>query len=187
MTDADDGLFPEGDHIISGQDPRAFDTGDLSPEKVADHLSRATASVLESTGLIEIKEISSSVGQCHFFGRVKDDDKKRWAALKKNILVVMRFECDGFMGTQDILELKPGASEDSRNPDDYNHKFGHLVSIGAKDLKHAVEEVCKMVIDNTPRNHAEVMEAPMAGAGSPQSGGPKTGRKGAHPTSTGAR
>lgn len=187
MTDSDAGLFQDGGHVIPDQDPRAFDAPDLGPEDIADHIARSVAAVLEATGLIEIKEVKSSVGQCHFFGRVRDQDKTKWAKLKKLMLITMRFECDGFVGTQDIVKLKPGAPEDSRNPEDYDHKFGHLLSIGARDLKHAAEELCKVVIEHNPTPRVEVMEAPMLGHGAPLSGGRKTGRKGAHPTTAGTR
>ena len=94
---------------------------------------------------------------------------------------------DGFVGTQDIVKLRKGAPDGSKNPDDYDHKFGHVFSLGAKDLKTAATQICHIIAEFEPeqRVHREVMEAPMAGRGTPQSGGQRSGRKGAHPTSSG--
>jgi hypothetical protein len=183
---SEDVLFGDSEPDIPDQDPDNFAPPDLSPEDVTDHIARQTANVLEGTGLIEIKELHSSVGQVHFFGRVKDSNKRKWSDLVKRILVVL-LDHDGFMGTQNILKLKEGRDASSRNPDDYDQRFGHVVSIGARDIKVAAEAVCNMVLERNPSSRIEVTEAPMMGRGASQSGGRNTGRKGAHPTAGGAR
>ena len=181
-----DELFGDAEPMIPGQDVDNFEAPDLSPEEIADHIARSTATALESTGLIEIKELTSAVGQVHFLGRVKDNRKKDWARLVKKMLVVMQKDCDGFIGTQNIIKLQKGAVEDSTNPDDYDHKFGHIISFGSRNLKGAAERICQVVVDDNPSPRAEVTSAPMLGSGAPSSGGRSTGRKGAHLTA-GAR
>lgn len=184
MSDAE--LFADSEPVIPDQDPRAFETQDMSPDDLARHVAGAFANVLERTGLIEVREMHHSVGQCHFLCRVKDKNKRKWRELTKKMLVVMNQVCDGFIGTQEIVLPKEGAPQDSTNPDDYDHRFGHLISIGAPDLKGAAEAVAQVIVESGPRRQ-EVMEAPMLGRGAPQSGGRGTGRKGAALTSPGAR
>jgi hypothetical protein len=181
MSDAD--LFSDPEPVIPDQDPRAFESGDLSLEELAQHVAGAFANVLERTGLVEVREMHHSVGQCHFLCRVKDKNKRQWRDLTKRMLVVMERVCDGFIGTQEIVLLKPGAPEGSTNPDDYDHRFGHLISIGAQDLKSAAEAVAQTIVEAGPTRYKEVTEAPMLGRGAPQSGGRATGRKGANLTS----
>jgi len=160
-----------------------FDAPDLSPEEFADHVARGLARALESTGLIEVKEMKTSVGQCHFFGRVHKKNLRAWSRLTKKLLVAMEGFVDGFVGRQEIVTLKNGAPKNSKNPDDYIHKFGHLVSVGSNDLKGAADMLAQIIVEASPRKHVEVMEYPMLGSGAPQSGGIVTGRKGAHLTS----
>jgi hypothetical protein len=162
MTDIEDvfNSSPEPEDNAS-----AFDAPNLSPQDYAEHTAQVIARILESTGLIEIVEVHASVGQVHLLGRVKAENEKRYVdTVVKNSLLAMRKVCDGFIGKQYLLR------EDRM-------VFGWVFSFGSEDLKRAAQAVADALDTLVPRR--EVMEAPLIGPPSPQSGGQTSGRRGA--------
>lgn len=167
MTDADFG--PAGDISETGDALSAFAAPDISPEEYAEHWSGILANALTATKLIGVVEVRSGIGQVHVMGRVRRDRERMF--LEKVVDPLLRFEdrdeeCHGFIGKQFLLK-------------DGEVKYAWVISFASNDLKSTVTRACRSFEDAIPR--IEVTEAPLLGPGAPQSGGYKSGRKGASP------
>jgi len=168
MTDASE-LFDreEAGRTDVGDPVDAFNAPNLSPQEYADHTAQTMARVLESTSLIEIVEVHASVGQVHLLGRVKAENEKKFVeTVVKNSLIAMEKTSDGFIGKQYML----------RNG---RMLYGWVFSFGAEDLRGAARSIADEVEALVPRR--EIIEVPLVGPAAPQSGGAKSGKRGAHP------
>jgi hypothetical protein len=144
------------------------DTPETSPEEYAEGIANAVASSLASTRLFEVVEVQSGIGQIHILGRVsKDKERSFVGSVVSPILQVLensQDSCRGFVGKQ--FMLKYGTV-----------KYAWVISFASSDLRTAASDICSSFESSVPR--AEVLEAPLVGKGPPQSGGVKTGRRGA--------
>lgn len=167
MTDVE---FGDAGEVSETGDPlSAFDAPEISPEEHAEHWSGILANALSSTKLLGIVEVRSGIGQVHVMGRVRRDKERMF--LEKVVDPVLRFfdrdeECHGFVGKQFLLK-------------DNEVKYAWVISFASNDLKSTVSRICQCFEGAVPRQ--EVTEAPLMGPGAPQSGGQKSGRKGAAP------
>lgn len=147
----------------------AFEAPEITPEEYAEHLANLTANALAATKMIKIIEVRSGLGQVHILGRIRHDRERKF--LEDVVDPVLRLfsrneDGHGFIGKQFVLK-------------DDKVKYAWVLSFAANDLKKMVSEVCRSFDSAVPR--MEVTEAPLLGPGAPQSGGQKTGRKGATP------
>jgi len=167
MTDVEFG--DAGDTSEAGDPLSAFDAPEISPEEHAEHWSGILANALSSTKLLGIVEVRSGIGQVHIMGRVRRDKERMF--LEKVVDPILRFfdrddECHGFLGKQFLLK-------------DNDVKYAWVISFASNDLKSTVSRACQSFESAIPRS--VVTEAPLMGPGAPQSGGQKSGRKGAAP------
>ena len=118
-----------------------------------------------------IVEVRAGVGQLHVMGRVRRDMERKF--LEQVIDPILRFfdrneEANGFVGKQ--FMLKEGEV-----------KYAWVFSMSSNDLKGTAGGFCRSFEAAIPR--VEVSESPLMGAQAPQSGGQKSGRRGAAPVS----
>lgn len=150
------------------KDSSASDTPEITPEEYAEHMANSVAAALSSTKLFEVVEVKAGIGQIHVLGRVAKDKERNFVsqvvAPVLQVLDQQQDGCRGFIGKQ--FMLKYGAV-----------KYAWVVSFAASDLRSAASEICGSFESAIPR--VEVTEAPLVGRGPPQSGGMRTGRKGA--------
>lgn len=167
MTDAGE-IFDSRAGLTDAGDPvGAFEAPNLSPQEYAEHAAQTMARILESTTLIEVVEVHASVGQVHLLGRVKAENEKKFVeTVVKSSLIAMDKTCDGFIGKQYML----------RNG---RMLYGWVFSFGAEDLKSAARAIADAIDVIVPRR--EIVEVPLVGPPAPQSGGQKSGKRGAHP------
>jgi hypothetical protein len=156
-----------------GQEVDGFAEPEMTAEEYANHTARMVAAALEATRMFGIVEIKSGVGQAHILGRVKRE-KERIFAEKVVYPVVLALKKDedstGFIGKQYLLK-------GGDNFDDL--KYAWVFSFASNNLREAAHKVCDAFRPAIPRR--EVTEGPLMGPGTPQSGGQKSGRKGAAP------
>jgi len=169
MTSVDSEFEEAGEFTETGESVAAFDAPDISPEEYAEHWAGMVANALTMTKLIGIVEVRSGIGQAHIMGRVRRDQERLF--LEKVVDPILRFfehddGCHGFVGKQYLLK-------------DEVVKYAWVISFASNDLKATVGRVCQSFESAIPR--LEVTESPLLGAGSPQSGGQKSGRRGASP------
>jgi hypothetical protein len=170
-----DSEFLEGGQGVTdaGQDVHQFDAPDISPEEYAEHTASRVASALEATKMFGVVEVKAGLGQVHIMGRVRREHERRWA---ENVIFPMLLtmekseDCNGFIGKQYIL--KEGKALD-------NLKYAWVISFASNDLRKSAADICTSFAAAIPR--VEVTEAPLMGPSSPQSGGARSGRKGASP------
>ena len=174
MTSVDSEFMEGGQGFNdSGQDVTQFEAPDISPEEFAEHIASRVASALEATKMFGVVEVKAGIGQVHIMGRVKREHERRWAenVVYPMLLILERSdECNGFIGKQYLL--KDGKSLD-------NMKYAWVISFASNDLRKSASEICTSFEPAIPR--VEVTEAPLMGPGTPQSGGQRSGRKGASP------
>lgn len=152
------------------EDPYAAPALDV--EDYAEHTAQMLARALENTGLIEVAEVRANAGQAHLMGRVRQDREKTFLAqVVKPLLRVMETNCKGFVGRQYLL----------RNDE---LRFGWVISFSSNNLKETAHLLCQALEPAIPVK-VEVTEAPLVGTGTPQSGGLRTGKKGAAPVGAG--
>lgn len=159
----------------AGQPLDAFAPPDISPEEFAEHTANMFANALAGTRMFGIVEVKAGIGQIHVMGRVKKDRERKFA--KDVVYPVLRAmkkdeECNGFVGKQFVLRSETGDPEDDM-------KYAWVFSFASNDLKKSASELCRAFDDVVPR--MEVTEGPLMGSGSPQSGGIKSGKRGASP------
>jgi hypothetical protein len=144
-----------------------FDAPELSPQDYASHTCGMTANAFASTGLFEVVEEQAAPGQVHLLGRVKQEKERSFVELVVHPVLQAFVEQNikGFIGKQ--FMIKNGKL-----------RYGWVVSFSAKDVRQAANHICGAFENLIPRR--EVMEAPLLGGSTPQSGGLTTGRKGAH-------
>jgi hypothetical protein len=155
----------------------AFDAPDITPEQYAEHWANTFARALEATKLFSIFEVRAGVDQFHVMGRVHKANERVW--FEKIIDKIVKFEHyyrdgNGFIGKQYVFK------EDKNDT-----RFGWIFSFSSPNLKEMVFALCRSFEESIPR--AVVTEAPLLGPSAPQSGGQKTGRRGAAPVSAGKR
>jgi len=157
-----------------GQRVEEFKAPELGDDDFADHTAKMTANAIEATKLIEIVEVKAGVGQVHLLGRVKTDNERVFMDKVVSPVLDAFFDCgaDGFVGKQ-FFKRKKGQPT----------KYGWVVSFASNSIREAANTICQAVEDSVPR--LEVMEAPLSGPSTPQSGGQKSGRKGAAPIGAG--
>ena len=151
-----------------GQDVSKFSEPEMSPEQKTAHYAQIAAAALERTGVIEIVEVSANlVNQIHIMGRVKQEHERKVAHEIVN-RVLLRAEqnpetLECFLGKQFLRK---------------NGKlcYAWVFSYGSKNIVEATHLFCDSVTEVSPKR--EVLEAPLMGAGTPQSSG---GGKGARP------
>lgn len=165
MTDSDFGDAGETSEV--GDALSSFDAPEISPEEHAEHWAGILANALTSTKLIGIVEVRSGIGQIHVMGRVRRDQERMF--LEKIIDPILRFfdrleDGHGFVGKQFLLK-------------DNEVKYAWVISFASHALKDTVTQACRCFESSIPR--AEVTEAPLLGPAAPQSGGRRSGRKGA--------
>lgn len=167
-------LFAKGKAITeAGQDVDAFKAPDLSAEEYAAHTARLVASALEATQMFTVVEVQSGVGQVHVLGRVKREKEREFSEqVVFPILLTMKkdSDCQGFVGRQYLL----------KDGDTLDHmRYAWVVSFASNDLRAAAYKICESFRPAVPR--IEVTEGPLLGPSTPQSGGQRSGRKGASP------
>lgn len=136
-------------------------TEDESPDRYATEV----ANLLHGTNIFEIVEVKAGAGQIHLMGRVKGASQKRFLSkVVEPVLYAVEGKCKEHVGTQYFL----------RNG---KTRYGWVMSFTSKDLA-AVAEAIRGVLEPS---QGEIMEAPLMGPGTPQSGGQRSGRKGAAP------
>jgi len=165
MTSGEFGIA--GEITEAGDAISAFDAPEISPEEHAEHWAGIFANALTSTKLIGIVEVKSGVGQVHVMGRVRRDRERVF--LEKVITPILRLfdrleDGHGFLGKQFLLK-------------DGEVKYAWVISFTSHALKDTVTQVCRCFESAIPR--LEVTEAPLLGPSTPQSGGRKSGRRGA--------
>jgi hypothetical protein len=158
-----------GELSETGDALSAFDAPDLSPEEYAEHWANMMANALAATKLAGIVEVRSGVGQVHVMARVRRDHERLF--LEKVIEHILRFferddNAHGFVGKQFLIK-------------DDEVKYAWVISFASNDLRDTISKVCKSFEKAIPR--MEVTEAPLMGPATPQSGGQKSGRRGATP------
>lgn len=157
----------------AGQDIDSFEEPELTPEEFAHHTARMVANALEATKMFGVIEIQAGVGQAHIMGRVKREKERMFAeSVVYPVLLAIKkdHDCNGFVGKQFLL--KDGDSL----PD---MKYAWVFSFASNNIREAAHKVCDAFSAAIPR--LEVTEGPLLGPSSPQSGGYKSGRKGASP------
>jgi len=169
----DEGIFskPSGQTDV-GDDVAAFEQGATRKEEV-DHYASMFARAIESTKLADVVELNTAeVGQIHILARVKRHNEKLWI---DKIVDAILLVCEKDNIDQHICKQffrRHGKK-----------KFGWMISYGATDIKTATISICSSIEELVPKH--EVLEAPLIGRGTPQSGGqvgPKSAmRGGAHP------
>ena len=159
----------------AGQDVDGFKAPDISAEEFAEHMANMFANALTATKLFEVVEVKAGVGQVHIMGRVKNDKERLFMERVGNAVLDVQLDhadiCTVFLGKQMIrkeLSLKSRTT-----------KFAWVLSYASNDLRQATNLICRSFEQSVPK--LEVMESPLMGPGSPQSGGRGTGRKGASP------
>jgi len=164
--------------FLAARDESDLDTyepPELSPEEYAQHTANMVANALEATKMFEVVEVKSGIGQVHVLGRVKRERERVFTQkVVHPVLVVMEADrdCNGFIGKQFLM--KGGKA--------FHHmKYAWVFSFASNDLRGAASKVCRAFEPAVPR--VEVVESPLMGPGTPQSGGQSTGRKGASPIS----
>ena len=161
------GITPEG------QDVNEFEEPDLSPEEYADHTAKMVASAMEATKMFGVVEVQAGVGQAHILGRVKQDKERLFAEkVVYPVLIAIKKDpnCNGFVGKQYML----------KDGDKYeNMRYAWVFSFASNDLRSAAHNICEAFRGAIPR--MEVVEGPLMGPSTPQSGGQSSGRKGASP------
>ena len=174
MTTVDTEFLEGGQGFTdSGQDVHQFDAPDISPEEMAEHTASRVASALEATKMFGVVEVKAGIGQVHIMGRVKREHERRWAeGVVYPMLLTMdkSEECNGFIGKQYLL--KEGKSLESM-------KYAWVISFASNDLRKSALDLCTSFEATVPR--VEVTESPLMGPSTPQSGGQRSGRKGASP------
>jgi hypothetical protein len=153
----------------TGQEVEAFGAPEITPEEFAEHTANMVANALSATKMFEVVEIKAGIGQVHIMGRVKREKERNF--MDRVIVPILKVmdgsdDCNGFVGKQFLL--KAGLA-----------KYAWVISFASNDLRHAASVVCSSFEGAAPR--VEVVEAPLAGPGTPQSGGRGTGRRGAAP------
>lgn len=143
----------------------------LSPQDYAERSADIMAQAFQKTGLIEIAETKTAVGQIHLLGRVKDE-KTFVDNVVFPVLEVVGDECESFVGIQYFL--KEGAVRGATT-----RRYGWVLSFSSSDMDKTLRDVCELLEGLCSKN--ELMELPLVGAPAPQSGGARSGRKGASP------
>jgi hypothetical protein len=167
MSDAD--IFGMTSGMVEEQPLDELDSQKLSRKEEVDRLAQITAGVLESTGLVEIVKIQAAeTGDIHLMGRVRKAQEKRFV---DQVVDAILHACGENEIDQHICKHFFLKNE--------KKKFAWLVSFSDPDTKKAVQLICDAV--RVTVAHKEVMEMPLRGPGTPQSGGRGTGRKGASP------
>ena len=151
------------------QDIRTFEAPDLTESDLAEHYAGALARALESTNYFEVIEVFADNGEVHITGRVKRDNEKQF--LQKCVKEMLRIEqtkiCQMLIGKRYLLRSD-------------SVLYAWSVAVSSKRLKEATHALCNCLDALQPRR--EIVESPLMGSASPQSGGQTTGKKGAHPT-----
>jgi len=157
-----------------GQNVDEFKPPELGDDDFADHTAKMTANAIEATKLIEIVEVKAGVGQVHLLGRVKIDNERAFMEKVVSPVLDAFFDCgaDGFVGKQ-YFKRKRGQLP----------RYGWVISFASNSIREAANTICTALEDAIP--HLEVMEAPLSGPSTPQSGGQRSGRKGAAPIGAG--
>ena len=152
----------------TGQPVDAFKAPQLGDDDYADHTAKMMANALEVTRLIEVVEVQAGVGKVHLLGRVKMENERVFMDKVVDPILDAFFDCnaDGFVGKQFFKKKKGGPK-----------KYGWVISFGSENLRDVANTICMAVEESVPR--LEVMEAPLVGPSTPQSGGQRSGRKGA--------
>jgi hypothetical protein len=149
----------------SGQELSDFDAPDLSPQDHAEHIAGIVSRAIESTGLMQVKEVKATVGKIHLLGRVVDENKKDFVQkFGKGVWRRVNTWCDIFLGTQ-YFPYKGDVE---------NIMYGWVFAFSTENLMEACKEICAVAEELTPRT--DTMEVPLMGPSTPQGGG---GRKGA--------
>lgn len=158
----------------AGQDVESFAEPELTPEEYARHTAQMVAKALEATRMFGVIEVQAGVGQAHIMGRVKREKERAFAEnVVYPVLVAMEkdHDCSGFVGKQYLLK-DGGSSFDDM-------KYAWVFSFASNDIREAAHKVCNSFADAIPR--VEVTEGPLLGPATPQSGGYKSGHRGAAP------
>ena len=150
-----------------GQDITDFEAPELSEAEVAEHYTQLMAAAIERTGIAEIVEAKSAVGQMHWMCRVKQENERAWVhTVGFEVLHSLRNRVEVFFGKEYVLKGD-------------KMKYGWVLSVGAKNIQEAAQLLSEALDKASPR--VEVIEAPLIGQGPPVGGGAKGGRKGAAP------
>ena len=161
--------FHTSGHTDAGQQLDEFEAPSISPQDLAEHTAQRIAAAFEATKLVEIVEVKASLGQVHLMGRVHKDNEKDF--MNTVIYPILRV-VDGQTGIDlhacKQFFLKQGSL-----------RYGWVVSFASDDLKTAAFKISEAI---APAIHKlEVTEAPLVGQQAPQSGGMRSGRRGAAP------
>jgi hypothetical protein len=148
-----------------------YESPDLSPQDYAERAADIMAQAFQKTGLIEVAQTKAAVGQIHLLGRVKDEKSFVDNAVFP-VLEAVDDDCESFIGIQYFL--KEGAVSNSRR-----RRYGWVISFSSPDMDKTLRDVCGVLDDLYQKN--ELMEVPLVGKAAPQSGGSRSGRKGAAP------
>lgn len=135
---------------------------ELSNEVVTDHYAGMLAAAINKTGLGEVVETQTAFGQIHLLCRVAKEKQADWVhKIGYNMLLAKKeggFEL--FFGNEYFL--RNGAL-----------RYAWMISCGSKDVQDMVSRLCLSIDAVIPRR--EVLEAPLLGPGTPQSGNGKKG------------
>ena len=149
-----------------------YESPDLSPQDYAERAANIMAQAFQRTGLVEIAQTKAAVGQIHLLGRVKDEKSFVDNAVFP-VLEAIDDECEAFIGIQYFL--KEGAVTNMPP----RRRYGWVISFSSPDMDKTLRDVCGVLDDLYQKN--ELMEMPLVGKAAPQSGGSRSGRKGAAP------
>lgn len=155
------------------QDVDGFAAPELSPEEYARHTAQMVAAALESTRMFGVIEVQAGVGQAHIMGRVKREKERMFAEMVVfPVLIAIKQDqdCNGFVGKQFLLK-------DGEQLGDM--KYAWVFSFASNNIRDAAHKVCDAFSHAIPR--LEVTEGPLLGPTTPQSGGQRSGSKGASP------
>ena len=161
-------FFSESEGVTElGQDVGAFEASEVGPEEYAEHKANVLANVLQSTQIFDVVEVQAGIGQINVMGRVRRDKERVFLdKVVTPVLTVMHKtdDIEGFVGKQFILR-------------DEAVKYAWVISYASDNLQKATQLICQSFEAIIPRT--EVTESPLMGPSTPQSGGIKSGRKGA--------
>ena len=175
MTSLESEFLGQVEDLDESQD---YESPDLSPQDYAERAADIMAMAFQKTGLVEVAQTRAALGQIHLLCRVKAENEKRFVDdAVFPILEAVDDDCESYIGTQYFL--KEGGVKGARS-----RRYGWTISFSSPDIDKTLREVCDVLDSLCQKN--ELMEAPLVGKPAPQSGGTKSGRKGASPVAGGA-
>ena len=142
---------------------------DMDPLEVSEYWSGIFQDALESTNLVEIVEPKVAMNHFHLLGRVRPENERKLVHGPINdMLNAIQKGDEGFFGK--VYFKRSGKL-----------KYAWVFSVGSDDLEALVGRLLEALDDHRPRaKKIDVLESPLLGPSTPQSGANPKG-KGAAP------